>query len=37
VIRKKNFSPFFMNITDWLDIILKVTPGREKENLVLRK
>lgn len=37
VIRKKNFSPFFMNITDWLDIILKVTPGREKQNLVLRE
>lgn len=36
VIRKKNFSPFFMNITDWLDIILKVTP-HEKSNFVLRE
>ncbi len=25
VIRKKNFSPFFMNITDWWDIVTKKT------------
>lgn len=37
VIRKKNFSPFFMNITDWLDIILKVTPNEKTGNLILRK
>lgn len=36
VIKKKNFSPFFMNITDWVDIIFKNKPRREKELLVLR-
>lgn len=36
IIRKKNFSPFFMNITDWADIIFKVGSGSvpERKNFV---
>ena len=33
VIRTKNFSPFFMNITDWADIIFK-KAGTERKNFV---
>lgn len=38
VIRQKNFSPFFMNITDFIDIIFKAggnQPGKKQDQLIL--